>query len=196
MINPKFTNCFVLIYYRILFTMQSKSLDDIFNMSKSNEQPQFSQTKEEPILQKKRRRAVKTKVWSQKEEDRILKYALKLSQKEYEMKLESSNLENQIPKKLVDIEEVKVYMASEEEFLNPLKLFDSLWENDENSSGLVKIIPPPNWVASQKQLIEDNYKPLLLDPQKRLMTRKQTLNELYKAKVLNKLLKNIFLNFF
>lgn len=176
--------------------MQSKSLDDIFNMSKSNDQPQFSQTKEEPILHKKRRRAVKNKVWSQKEEDRILKYALKLSQKEYEMKLESSNLENQIPKKLVDIEEVKVYIASEEEFLNPLKLFDSLWENDENSSGLVKIIPPPNWVASQKQLIEENYKPLLLDPQKRLMTRKQTLNELYKAKVLNKLLKNIFLNFF
>jgi uncharacterized protein YozE (UPF0346 family) len=176
--------------------MQSESLVDISNMSKSDEHTQNSQTKEDSVMQKKRRRTGKGKGWSQKEEDRILKYALKLSQKEYEMKVESSQFENQIPKKLAEMEDVKVYRASEEEFLNPLKLFDSLWEKDENSSGMIKIIPPPNWVASQKQLIEKNYKPLLLDPQKKLLSRKQTLNELYLAKVLIKSHKNIFLNIF
>jgi hypothetical protein len=176
--------------------MQSESIVDFSNISKSDDQSQNTITLSDSFSTKKRRRSNKVKGWSKKEEDRILKYALKLSQKEYEMKVESNEIEDQLPQKFSEIEDVRVYRATEEELQNPLKLFDSLWEKDENSTGLVKIIPPENWVSHEKSHLEKFYKPMLQDPTKKLLTRKQTLNELYLAKVIIKFILNIFLKKF
>lgn len=133
--------------------------------------------------QKKRRRRGRGRAWSKKEEEKILKYALKMSQKEFQnsQKLQEPlfSVENH-----QEIPEVFVYLASEEDFKNPIELFDRLWNENQDSTGIIKIIPPPDWVELQKQNFEKNFLPRFSDPLKRLLTRKQTLNELYTAKVI------------
>lgn len=165
--------------------MQSDSIDDFSSLSKSEYHSSVAKSETDTFSQRKRRRGGnngKGKGWSKKEEERILKYALKLSEKEYQQKQAKEVEENLL--RISEVEEVKVVRATEEDFLNPLRFFDSLWNQSEISTGIVKIIPPESWVVRQKSNLESNYKPKLEDPTKKLFTRKQSLNELYLAKVI------------
>ncbi len=146
-----------------------------FSSTEGGDPPKFSQ--------KKRKRAHRGHGWSKKEEEKILKYALKLSQKEFQnnkmLKEKFTSAEN-----YSEIEDVCVYHATEEDFQDPLEMFDRIWSETEDSTGIVKIIPPQKWLDYQKENFKTNYLPKFLDPTKKLVTRKQTLNELYTAKVL------------
>jgi hypothetical protein len=132
---------------------------------------------------KKRRRRTKNSLWSKKEEDKILKYALKLSQKEFQ---NTKNLQESFIsiETFEEIPQVMTYTASEEDFSNPIEMFDRLWSENQESTGIIKIIPPTSWVELQKQNFHTNCLPRFMDPNKRLLTRRQTLNELYLAKVI------------
>ncbi len=130
---------------------------------------------------RKRRRVENIELWTRKEEERILKYALKLSEKEYLTSF--SNERNSQITKFDQIENVQVFKAREEDFLNPIKFFDGLWELNANSTGIVKIIPPERWVEKQKQHFEKEMKTKIQNPHKKLETRKQILCDLYMARV-------------
>jgi hypothetical protein len=159
------------------FKVDSPEYGKIENLSSTDggDPPTFSK--------KKRRRRTKGSAWSKQEEDKILKYALKLSHKEFQ------NTKNQ-QQSLLSIEtfeqipDVMTYKASEEDFKNPIEMFDRLWSENQESTGIIKIIPPTSWVELQKQNFQTNCLPRFMDPSKRLLTRRQTLNELYLAKVI------------
>ena len=172
--------------------MQSSTVD-FSNISKTEDSSFIENIETDLFSQKKRGRGRKNKGWSKKEEDKILKYALKLSEKEFQVKKQMEDIK---PLKINEIEEVTVYKATEEDFLNPLKMFDKLWDVDINSTGIIKIIPPESWISTQKLTMENTYKPVLIDPSIKLQTRKQNLYELYLAKVIINFIFNIFLIFF
>jgi hypothetical protein len=129
---------------------------------------------------KKRKRSTRANQWSDREEERILKYALKLSEKEHKNKFKQDNVREQ---SLSDLEPVYTYVATEEELKNPIGLFDKLWAEKEHSSGIIKIVPPESWIKNQRLLYESNYKSKLQDDSKKLCTRIQQLNQFYTAKV-------------
>jgi hypothetical protein len=141
-----------------------------------------SSTRDE-FSKRKRTRVNNTDIWTRKEEERILKYALKLSEKEYLTSI--ANEKNSQITKLDEIESVQVFNATEEDFSNPLKYFDGLWDLKANSTGIVKIIPPEKWVEKQRLLFENEMKVKIQNPHKKLETRKQVLGHLYMAKVSN-----------
>lgn len=131
---------------------------------------------------KKKRKIKRTHAgFSKSEEDRILKYALKMSKVEYEQKKQMTF------KSFSEINPVLEIKATPQDFINPINFFDKLWKENESSTGIIKIIPPSNWVEFQRGLLNKVYLPRLLDKEKKLYTRKQILNQLYQAKVINNL---------
>jgi len=134
------------------------------------------------FLNKKRKKKGRWKGYSAKEEAKILKYALKMSEKEYHQNV-PNDVSGEHKLQFNEMEEVKIFHATDQDFTNPLKFFDNLWEENKASSGIIKIIPPSNWVAIQKELINKTYRPRLEDNKKKLFVRKQDLNDLYLAKV-------------
>lgn len=171
--------------------MQSNNILDYPGFENSENFDSVSTMEKENFSKKKRKRGGKTKGYSKKEEERILKHALKLSEKEYLEKNAKSLLE---PQKIryCDIKTCKTVTATEEDFLNPINFFDNLWDESSPSTGVIKIIPPKNWVTKQKEYFECTFRPKFQDKDKKLTTRKQTLDQLYLAKVRHLSYKNIF----
>lgn len=132
-------------------------------------------------IQKKRKRGPAVQKWSKKEEDRILKYALKLSEKEYQAKSKKEESKAE----LKNIEPCTVVQATEEDFKNILGFFDKLWSKEKSSTGIIKVIPPESWVQNQRTEMDSTFLPRFKEPGKKLVTRKQILNQLYMAKVIN-----------
>jgi len=141
--------------------------------------------KERPVkvpTQKRNQRKTIEKI-SQKEEEKILRYAMKLSEMEYKEKNQSEGQSEDKPKLTIhDIEPCATIIATEEDFKNPIAFFDSIW-NKEHSTGIIKIIPPKDWKSKNFELFKENYCKKFAGSDKKLDTRKIILNELYKAKV-------------
>jgi uncharacterized protein YozE (UPF0346 family) len=167
--------------------MQSESKVEFSNISNTEDSGSLLQVESDVFSLKKRRRGGKSNKYSKKEEERILKYALKLSEKEFHASQlkNSSEVKDQPLKSVGEVEEVTTYLATEEDFKDPLSMFDRLWSEDQHSSGILKIVPPIEWVENQKENYIKIFKTRLQDPNKKLFTRKQKLSELYLAKVNN-----------
>jgi hypothetical protein len=162
--------------------MQSESIIDHSGQSKSDNFSPVNKSESDLFSNRKRKRGPIPKGFTYREEERILKHALKLSEKEHQQKISNEVCEEKILK-FSEIEEVKTLHATEEDFSNPLKFFDKLWQENEKSTGIIKIVPPEAWIVKQKEHLQTVFKSRLKDPSKKLQTRKQTLNEFYLAKV-------------
>jgi hypothetical protein len=172
--------------------MQKESIGDLSNLSLTENFSVISKEEGDSYSQKKRRRGGKPKSLTKKEEDRILKYALKLSEKEYQMKSNNENLQqNKI--KYSEIETCNIFNAQEEDFINPISYFEKLWNEDSTNTGIIKVIPPTSWVNKQKENFNKIYATKLQDQEKKLFTRKQTLNELRLAKVIINIILSILI---
>jgi len=161
--------------------MQRQSTVDSYNYDKSRMSSSENSSNSDGLAKKKRNRNKNLGIWTEKEEERILKYAIKVSEKEYLLSVSRDKAARDIT--LNQLENVSVFDATEEDFLNPLGFFDKLWEINANSTGIVKIIPPQKWIQKQKQNFENETRQRILNPTKKLISRKQTLCDLYTAKV-------------
>jgi hypothetical protein len=159
--------------------MQREACDDISNHSQMESSSQTTKLEGETFSNKKRKR--NNCGWSRKEEERILRYALKLSEKECQRETTHEVFE----KNLSSIPPTSTFYASEEDFISPLSYFEKLWKDDVSSPGIIKIIPAESWTKKQKENFSSEIRGRLVKPDKKLPTRRQVLNQLYLAKVIN-----------
>lgn len=116
-----------------------------------------------------------------KDESKLMKYVLKLSEEEYKKSL-INNVKVKV-KTIHDLPQVPEYLASEIDFLEFSKYIDSLWK-DNCDFGLIKIIPPPKFIENIKLTYISKIDELIgTDLEKKIQFRIQKLNELYKAEV-------------
>jgi len=165
-----------IIFYNYLMNkdlFSNKSNKDIFPLNSLEEKKDFTT---------KKRSRKKTKVnYSSREEERILQYALKLSEKE--QKIKTNTKEINLNDNYSDIEECKIFYPNEEDFKNPITYFDNLWNINEPDTGIIKIIPPESWKKNQNNYFQKEINERANLSSKNLLTRKQNLGKLYKAKV-------------
>lgn len=112
-----------------------------------------------------------------KDEEKVLKYALRISELEYTCSKKNTG------KSFDQIKPSQTFNATEIDFLEPLKYIDSLWNEDSNT-GVLKIIPPKQWVAYQQgahlnRIVSHYYG----EESNSLPARSQKLSKLYEAKV-------------
>jgi hypothetical protein len=135
------------------------------------------------LLSNKKSRTSKLKninKFTKRDEERMLKFALKQSEIEFkEQKEKSSHPEL----KYSIIPPCKTVVASESDFANPIQFFESIWEKNQNSTGIIKIVPPESWRTNYNVYFK-NYLNKFQESDKKLETRKMNLNKLYMAKVL------------
>jgi len=81
--------------------------------------------------------------------------------------------------------------ATENDFKDPIKYLENLWNEHKESTGIIKIIPPERWKKINENIFIDRILPNLKNSQKTFETRIQTLNKLFKGKV-NKFFLKIF----
>ena len=161
--------------------MQRQSIVDSYNCDKSRMSSSENLSKSDGLSKKKRGRGMNVGIWTQKEEERILKYAIKLSEKEYLLSVSSDKSTRDIS--LSQLENVSVFEATEQDLLNPLGFFDKLWDANSPSTGIIKIIAPDKWIQQQKLNFDNETRQRILNPNKKLDSRKQTLCDLYTARV-------------
>lgn len=167
------------------------------NQSPNKAISEISDPKDDSVLlKKKKERAAKTanasrggskankKTYSDREEEKILKYALKLSEMEYQNKKKGESEQKKEGPSMTyqDIEPCMTVVATEENFKNPIAFLDSLW-NTDRSTGIIKIIPPKEWKDKNLRMFNEVYTKKFNEWDKKLDTRKIPLNQLYKAKV-------------
>jgi len=135
------------------------------------------------LLSNKKTRTSKPKninKYTKRDEERMLKFALKQSEIEYkEQKEKSSNRDLNYS----SIPPCKTVIATESDFANPIQFFESIWEKNQNSTGIIKIVPPESWRSNYNGYFK-NYLKKFEESDKKLETRKMNLNKLYMAKVL------------
>lgn len=164
--------------------MHTESYQDYTsNTSNSAYSRKYSSNNFSDYINRKRKRGANLNNFSSKEEERILKYALKLSEKEYQAKKQEGTNQAEICSKYSDIPTCSTFEPTEEDFKNPISYFDTLWKESENDTGLIKIVPPPSWKEKQKKYFNNEILTKIESNDKPLTTRKQTLGLLYQAKV-------------
>lgn len=134
------------------------------------------------FLSNKKARASKpqtAKKYTKRDEDRILKFALKQSELEFKQSQDKKSL---CDLKYSDIPQCKTVVATEQDFQNPILFFESLWEKDQHSTGVIKVIPPDSWKRRYKGTSE-SYVKKFEESDRKLDTRRMNLNKLYMAKV-------------
>ena len=144
------------------------------------------------VATKRKNHTRENKKINPREEEKILKYALKISKLEYKEKLnKQANGPEKKKMSICDIEPCTIIHATEEDFANPIPFFDSLWDK-EHSTGIIKIIPPKGWREKNLRLFKQEYLRKFFENDRKLDTRKIVLHELHKAKVTLFLLLNFF----
>ena len=133
--------------------------------------------------------------FSKKEEDKMLKYALKMSEIEYKTIQNTMNNINSI-KNYPDIPLSSTFEADEIDFMEFSRYIDSCWSTEGPDTGVIKIIPPKDWVENYKtgyyQVITEY---LLKDTSKKHFYRIQKLKELCNAEAFEHTKDIIFDNF-
>jgi ribosomal protein S18 len=163
--------------------MQSERFDNKSNISFSDSLGTDSKSDMSTFSKKKRRRNNNSDVWTKQQEDRILQYALKLSEKEYKRKRLLEQNGDGITK-FEDIKECAVFYAKDEDFKNFIGFVNKCIRESNGCTGVIKIIPSSNWVEGNKDFFQRNVSEKIKNCQKKLYTRKQVLNQLYQAKVI------------
>lgn len=143
----------------------------------SEEETLFSLLSNKKIRTKKPKNFKK---YTKRDEERMLKFALKQSEIEYKERTEKS-LKSDL--KYSSIPPCRTVIASESDFENPIQFFESIWEKTQNSTGILKIIPPESWKNNYNGSFT-SYLKKFEESDKKLETRKMNLNKLYMAKVL------------
>jgi hypothetical protein len=134
------------------------------------------------FLSSKKYRAIKPKAnrkYTKRDEDRILKFALKQSELEYKLAQEKQAISDL---KYSSIPPCKTVIATEEDFKNPILFFESIWKKTDHSTGVIKVVPPETWKKNYVSTFE-SYSQKFDESDKKLDTRKMNLNKLYMAKV-------------
>ena len=137
------------------------------------------------LLNNKRNRSSNNKIqignYTKNDESKLLKYALKISELEYKnSQKQTGSIKINSYK---DLEPAQIENASEIDFLEFAKYIDSLWD-PQDDTGIIKIIPPHNFVENMKKSYHNTVSAALLkDPNKKIPYRVQKINELYKAEV-------------
>jgi len=165
--------------------MHKQTYQDLSN-SNSSMSIELNSSISNQLINKKRSRKKSSTNFSHKEEERIFKYALKLSEKEYLQKQKEDENEKIAAKckKYKDLPECKVFKATFEDFKNPIAFIDKIWQKQSTEdTGLIKIIPPQEWKEKQRKYFENEITTRINAYDKPLTTRKQTLGLLYEAKV-------------
>ncbi len=135
---------------------------------------------------RKRRRPADTQSLSKNEEDRILQYALKISQKEYKREQEARDANVKL-NTFEEIPQSATFHAKPEDFLNFIDYVEKCWKSKE-CSGIMKIVPPSEWVNETNKFYGREIFPKVFQDQRKLSTRIQNLGEMYQAKVINNLI--------
>ena len=86
-----------------------------------------------------------------KDESKMLKYALKLSEMEYKAQQTKKENSLNIPKTYADLPLTPTYEADDIDFLEFSKYIEKLWQGQGKDTGVFKIIPPSNWVENYKK---------------------------------------------
>jgi hypothetical protein len=73
--------------------------------------------------------------------------------------------------------------ATEKDFEDPVKYLEQLWNENKESTGIIKIIPPERWKNFNTKIFNEKILPNLKNNEKTFETRIQTLNELLNGKV-------------
>jgi hypothetical protein len=106
---------------------------------------------------------------------------------------ENSSLENSSNN--YKIENCKSVIASEKDFSQILKYIESLWNKEDNSTGIIKITPPSNWRKVNDYIFDNYYFTNFMKSEKKLETRIQNLAGLCEGRVSNNIFKRIVLFF-
>lgn len=116
-----------------------------------------------------------------KDEEKIMKYVLKLSKEEYNNSV-INNIKEGI-KTVLDLPKSPEFHANEIDFLEFSKYIDSLWSED-TIYGIVKIIPPKKFQENIKQTyVAKIDSQLENDLGKKIQFRIQQMKDLYKSDV-------------
>lgn len=186
-LNPKIWDLYKFILFKLNSMHKDQNQQDFSSLSSSMISSNSLSKTSEKLTNKKRVRNKSSTNFSQKEEERILKFALKQSEKEYQQnqqKAASQALAHTSAFKHQSLPECLVIHATAEDFENPIAFIDGLWQlRGSEDTGLIKIIPPAQWREKQRLYFEEKLKSKINANDKLLTTRKQTLGLLYEAKV-------------
>jgi hypothetical protein len=162
--------------------MQSERIDNISNISLSDLNGTDSKSDLSTFSKKKRKRAPDSDLWSKKEEDKILQYALKLSEKEFKKQKQKSE-DNERVNSYERIPECNVFQANEEDLTNFIAFVERSM-GEKGCTGILKIVPSAKWVERNREFFGKNVIERIKGSTKKLYTRKQILSQLYQAKVI------------
>ncbi len=122
--------------------------------------------------------------FTSKDESKMLKYALKLSEMEYKAQQIKKEHSLNMPKTYADIPFTPTYVAEDIDFLEFSKYIEKISNGQAKDTGIFKIIPPSNWVENYKKsyhcCITDTLKK---DPNKKYVYRRQSLSGFQNAEV-------------
>jgi hypothetical protein len=102
--------------------------------------------------------------------------------------MNSSNSGNYKFKKEIyyhEIQECKSVIASDNDFSKVLNFIKSLWNKEEESTGIIKVTSPTNWRKVNDFIFDNYYFPKFKSSDKKLETRIQNLASLCEGKVRN-----------
>lgn len=140
------------------------------------------------LLKNKRTRITSSLNYSKNDEEKMMKYALKLSEIEYKNSLKNSSKigdpSDHKVKTYKDIPLTPTFEAQDYDFLDFSKYVDICWSMQSKDTGIFKIKPPQKWIDNSRKgystIVDDALKQ---DPNKKYMFKIQKLNELHKAQV-------------
>jgi hypothetical protein len=146
--------------------MQSERIDNISNISFSDLNGTDSKSDGSTFSRKKRKRTTNADIWSKKEEDKILQYALKLSEKEYKKQLSEPKNSEKV-NRYADIPECNVFEASEADLGDFIAYVDRCMTESKGCTGIVKIVPPKLWVEKNRDFFGQNVSEKIKTSQKK-----------------------------
>lgn len=139
------------------------------------------------LLKNKRVRIPNNLVYSKNEEEKMLKYALKISEIEYKNSIKnSSKLEERSEPKAKNVKSIPftpTFEAEDFDFLDFSKYVEVCWNSQTKDTGIFKITPPRSWVENYDKSYGTLVDEILRSDSRKYMFRIQKLNELYKAQV-------------
>lgn len=141
------------------------------------------------MLKNKRTRISNNLSYSKNEEEKLLKYALKMSEIEYKNSIKNNIKPEEQPdpkvKNFKDIPFTPTFEAQDFDFLDFSKYVEVCWNSQSKDTGIFKIIPPQRWVENYDKSYGTVVDEILKTDSRKYMFRIQRLNELYKAQVSN-----------
>lgn len=140
------------------------------------------------LLKTKRTRVSSNLSFSKNEEEKMLKYALKMSEEEYKKNRTKSNSKievfpDQKPKSFKELPFTPTFEAQDFDFLDFSKYVELCWNSQSNDTGIFKISPPQKWVENYDKSYGTVVDEVLKSDSRKYMFRIQKLSELYKAQV-------------